>query len=82
MDYSRIDAYVLQLVRESTPERTAWNMEKIREGKPASWNYIDGCMLTALLEMSRITGDGCFRDFVEQVADHYETITAEGFEVD
>ena len=31
-DYSRIDAYVLRLVEESTPEKTMWNLEKLREG--------------------------------------------------
>lgn len=71
MDYGRIDAYVLQLVESSTPERTAWNMEKLREGKKASWNYIDGCMLTALMEMTRITGDGRYGAFAEKVADHF-----------
>ena len=71
MDYKKIDEYVLQLVERSTPERTAWNMEKIREGKPASWNYIDGCMLTALMEMERITGDGRYSRFVRACADHF-----------
>ena len=71
MPYSRIDKYVLQLIEESTPERTVWNMEKIREGKKASWNYIDGCMLTALMEMSHITGDGRYSAFVESVIDYF-----------
>ena len=71
MDYKKIDEYVLQLVERSTPERTAWNMEKIREGKPASWNYIDGCMLTALMEMEGLTGDHRYFDFVRAVADHF-----------
>ncbi len=71
MDYGRIDAYVLQLVAGSTPERTAWNMEKIREGKKASWNYIDGCMLTALMEMTRITGDERYAAFAEQCVDFF-----------
>ena len=51
-------------MEESTPERTVWNMEKIREGKQASWNYIDGCMLTALTEMARITGEERYFAFV------------------
>ena len=71
MDYQRIDDYVLQLVEQSTPERTAWNMEKIREGKPASWNYIDGCMLTALMEMEGITGDERYSRFVKACVDHF-----------
>ena len=71
--YQKIDDYVLQLVRESTPERTVWNMEKIREGKKASWNYIDGCMLTALMEMARITGEEHYSDFVRECIDHFVT---------
>ena len=71
MNYQKIDAFVLQLVERSTPERTAWNMEKIREGKPASWNYIDGCMLTALLEMEKLTGEALYFDFVKACGDYF-----------
>ncbi len=71
MDYQRIDDYVLQLVEQSTPERTVWNMEKIREGKPASWNYIDGCMLTALMEMESLTGDQRYSRFARACVDHF-----------
>ena len=70
-DYSRIDAYVLRLVEESTPERTAWNLEKLREGKPVAWNYIDGCMLNCLLELTGITGDQRYADFVRKVGEHF-----------
>ena len=70
-DYSRIDAYVLRLIEESTPERTAWNLEKIREGKKVEWNYIDGCMLTALMEMTSITTDERYAAFAEKVIDHF-----------
>ena len=69
--YQKIDGFILQLVRESTPERTVWNMEKIREGKKATWNYIDGCMLTALMEMARITGEAHYSDFVRECIDHF-----------
>jgi len=67
----RIEAYILRLVEKSTPEKTAWNMEKIREGKTTTWNYIDGCMLTALLALSDITGDPRYAAFVERVTDHF-----------
>jgi len=71
MDYQKIDRFVQGLVERSTPERTAWNLEKLREGKPASWNYIDGCMLTALLEMEALTGDGRYFTFVKSCVDHF-----------
>ena len=69
--YEQIDAYVLRLIEESTPERTAWNIEKIRQGKSADWNYIDGCMLTALLAMTEITGDKRYFDCAERFVDSF-----------
>ena len=69
--YENLDAYVQRLIRESTPDRTVWNIEKIRQGKPASWNYIDGCMMTALLAMSEITGDRQYADFAERCIDWF-----------
>ena len=71
MDYRRIDDFVLQLVEKSTPERTVWNIEKIREGKKSTWNYIDGCMLTALMEMASITGEERYSQFVQECIDHF-----------
>ena len=69
--YERIDAYIDRLIRESTPERTVWNIETIRQGKSASWNYIDGCMITALLGMAEITGEEKFFRFAEHFIDAY-----------
>ena len=68
---TQIDAYILRLMRESTPEQTAWNIESIRQGKPTVWNYIDGCMLTARLSMAEITGDACYFDFAESFLDAF-----------
>ena len=69
--YQKIDAYIRRLIRESTPERTAWNIERLRAGKPGNWNYIDGCMMTALLSMAEITGEKEYFDFVEGFIDSY-----------
>ena len=66
-----IEKYILELIRLSTPRRTAWNLEKVREGKDVAWNYIDGCMLNALLAMTEITGDDRYAAFVEQVGDSF-----------
>lgn len=68
---SNIDSYVLYLIEHSSPQRTAWNIEKARRGEAANWNYIDGCMLMALLEMARISGDMRYRDFVERFVDSF-----------
>ena len=69
--YSQIDEYITRLLRESTPERTIWNVEKLRQGKPSDWNYIDGCMITALLAMYDITGEDRFFDFAEHFIDYF-----------
>jgi len=71
MDYTKIDSYILRLIEESTAERTAWNLEKIRDGKKADWNYIDGCMITALLEIARIKDDHRYFDFAERFISHF-----------
>ena len=69
--YEQIDAYVQELIERFTPQRTVWNVERLRQGKPADWNYIDGCMLTALLSMSEITGDSRYFDFTERFLDSF-----------
>ena len=69
--YENIDAYVRRLIRESSPARTVWNIERVRQGKPANWNYIDGCMLTALLAMHEITGEEAYFEFVEHFVDSF-----------
>lgn len=69
--YEKIDSYVLGLIERSSPEKTAWNIERMRQGKPANWNYIDGCMLTALLEMADILQDSRYSDFVEIFVDSF-----------
>ena len=69
--YEAIDRYVLSLVEKSSPERTAWNLEKTRDGKPTNWNYIDGCMITALLAMADICGDQRYFDFARRFIDAF-----------
>ncbi len=71
MDHTKIDTYILGLIRQSGPEYTAWNMEKVRAGKKADWNYIDGCMITALLEIAHITGNSEYFSFAEGFIDHF-----------
>ncbi len=69
--FDKLDQYIARLIRESSPERTVWNVEKLRQGAPASWNYIDGCMMTALLSLSDITGEKRDFDFVESFIDSF-----------
>ncbi len=68
---NQIERYVERIMAESTPERPLWNIEKIKEGKVNGWNYIDGCMMIALLNMHRITGESRYYEFAEHFLDHY-----------
>jgi unsaturated rhamnogalacturonyl hydrolase len=48
-----------------------WNIEKVRSGKPNKWNYIDGCMITALLRLYAITGEKKYLDFADGFVSFY-----------
>jgi unsaturated rhamnogalacturonyl hydrolase len=67
----RIERYVQRILAESAPDRPLWNIEKIKEGKINGWNYIDGCMMIALLNLYRITGQECYYEFAERFLDYY-----------
>ena len=69
--YQDIDRYVVSLIEQSSPERTVWNVEKLRDGIPANWNYVDGCMMNALLSMARITGESRYFRFVDSFIDSF-----------
>ncbi len=69
--YEKIDRYIDKLLAGSTPDAPLWNIESIRQGKKPSWNYIDGCMITALLCASEITGEAKYADFAEKFIDYY-----------
>lgn len=54
-DYREIlSNYIDQLLDKSTPQAPVWNIERVRSGEPPSWNYVDGCMVNALLELYTI----------------------------
>lgn len=71
MNYEQIDKYIERLLEGSTPEAPLWNIESIRQGKAPHWNYIDGCMITALLCAAEITGEEKYADFAERFIDYY-----------
>lgn len=69
--YAEIDRYIDGLLDKSKPEAPYWNIESVRQGKPPHWNYIDGCMIIALLEAGEITGEKKYSDFAEKFIDYY-----------
>ena len=83
MDYSIIDKYIDELLEKSTPEKPMWNIEKIMQGLKSTWNYIDGCMIKALLEMYSITKNEKYFKFADNFIDYrvYDDGTIDGYDV-
>ncbi len=66
-----LDKYIDQLLEKSTPQAPIWNIEKIKSGKPSTWNYIDGCMIKAILDLYAIKGDKKFLEFADSFIDYF-----------
>ena len=78
-----IDRYIDELMEKSTPDKPIWNIEKILQGKKATWNYIDGCMIKAILEMYSITKEKKYLDFADSFTDArvFDDGTIDGYDV-
>lgn len=68
--YDAINKYIDKLLTSSA-DKPLWNIEAIRQGKKPGWNYIDGCMLTSLLEMYKTTNEQKYIDFVKNYVNYY-----------
>jgi len=66
-----VERYVEQILSGSTPDKPLWNIEKLSQGKINGWNYIDGCMMIALLTLHQLTGQARYYDFAEKFLDYY-----------
>lgn len=65
-----VEKYVNELIDRSTVDEPVWNIEKIRAGKKASWDYIDGCMIMSLLELYKVTENQKYFEFAEKYIDY------------
>ena len=70
MDAVVIEQYIGDLMSKSTAEFPIWNIEKARAGKKSGWDYIDGCMIMALLEIYSTSGDKKYLDFCDYYEDY------------
>ena len=80
----KIVAYIDELMSKSTPELPIWNIEKLKDkGGKSAWNYIDGCMIKAILEMYAITGEDKYLRFADDFIDYRvrEDGTINGYDV-
>lgn len=79
-----IEQYIDELIEKSTLDVPVWNIEKAKHGLKAGWNYIDGCMILALLETYNTTGEQKYLDFADAFIDHRvkEDGTIDGYSVE
>lgn len=63
--------YVDYLLEHSDAQHPMWNIELVRSDKPNKWNYIDGCMITAVLALYDITGDEKYLRFADDFVGWY-----------
>ena len=61
-----LNEYIDYLMAHSDAEHPAWNLEMIRSGRRNKWNYIDGCMISGILELFDITGETRYLDFADR----------------
>ena len=78
-----IEQSIDNLMTQSTPEFPIWNIEKARAGKKSGWDYIDGCMIMALLEIYSTTGEQKYLDFADYYEDYriHDDGTIDGYDI-
>ena len=68
---------------KSTPEAPIWNIEKIKQGLKANWNYIDGVMIKAVLQMYAISKEDKYLKFADEFIGYrvFEDGTIDGYSI-
>ena len=68
---TQIREYIEYLLANSDAEHPMWNKELVLSGKSNKWNYIDGCMITAILALYEITGEERYYEFAKKFVDAF-----------
>ncbi|MCD8221632.1 MAG: glycoside hydrolase family 88 protein [Clostridiales bacterium] len=66
-----LDRYIEQLLEKSSPQMPIWNIEKIKAGAEPSWNYMDGFMIHAILELYHMTKKEEYLTFADNFIDYF-----------
>jgi len=69
---NKILNFVDSLLAASTPQAPAWNVEHtMAAGRPPKWNYVDGCMIKAILDIYYATNEKKYFAFAKDFIDYY-----------
>lgn len=63
--------YVEKLILASDPCYPQWNRENFLFSKPGKWNYIDGCMIKAVIMLHELSNDKRLLDYAQKFVDTY-----------
>ena len=63
--YELPDKYIDFLLDNSTTAAPMWNIENVRSGNKNKWNYIDACMVSAVLELYDIKKENRYLEFAK-----------------
>jgi len=67
--YKNIFTFADSLFEDSTPDNPAWYTTRWK--KKEGWNYVDGCVLKAAMDLYYAAGDKKYLDFVKSFVDFY-----------
>ena len=66
-----LDNYIHEVLEQSTPQKPIWNKEKKLNEEENIWDYINGCMIRAILELYNITKKSGYLEFADNFADYF-----------
>jgi unsaturated rhamnogalacturonyl hydrolase len=66
-----IQTYIERLILPSPPLQPLWNCENMIFSKKPKWNYIDSCMINAVIMMYELSGDERLYEYVRRFVDSY-----------
>lgn len=66
-----VKKYIEMLILPSDPAFPLWNRENFIFRKKTKWNYIDGCMISAVIRLYELLGDKRLLDYAVRFTDCY-----------
>ncbi|MDE5584223.1 MAG: glycoside hydrolase family 88 protein [Ruminococcus sp.] len=66
-----VKSYIEKIILPSVPYRPLWNRENFIFRKKPKWNYIDNCMIRAVIMLYELTGDDRLFAYVKRFIDYY-----------
>ena len=66
-----VSSYIENMILPSEPLMPLWNRENFIYSKPAKWNYIDACVIKAILMLYSLNSDKRLSDYAVRFTNAY-----------